>query len=121
MFSNAWLPQLFKAQGADVLNGLQIVPDPEFCRALDPDGEYEEVWNRYAFMVLEEAKPGSKPEFRTLNPSAYVLKIAPENPILRARGARFAVFPRPPQGVEVARMIQLAAFPAQKIWIYRLP
>lgn len=121
VFSNAWLPQLLKAQGVDVINGLQIVPDPLFCREMDPIGRYEEIWNRYAFMVLEEAPADHEPEFRTLNPSAYVLKVSSTDAVLRARGARFAVFSQPSQQAETSGMVLVTSFPANKLWIYRLP
>lgn len=119
-YSNTWLPQFFKALGADVINGLHIVPDPVFCREMDPTGKYEPVWNRYASAVFQQAEPGEKPEFRSLGPSAYILKVSPVDPALLARGARYAVFP---QSIDSGKMglRLLARFPESKIWIYQLP
>ena len=120
-YSNMLLPQFFKALGVDVINGLQIVPDPIFCRELDPMGRYVPVWNRYASVGFQQAELGEKPEFHSLSPSAYILKISPVDPALLARGARYAVFPRSLDSPGEMGLRLLASFPESKIWIYKLP
>jgi hypothetical protein len=119
-YSNAWLPQFFKAHGADVINGLHVVPDPIFCQEMDSMRRYEPVWNRYAFVVFEQADTGEKPEFRILNPFVYTLKISPLDSALLARGARYAVFPQSLDSPGKMGLRLLASFPESKIWIYQL-
>lgn len=120
VYSTAWLPQFFKAQGVEVVNGLQVVPHTHFCSELDPARRYEAIWNRYAFVVLENAQPTEPPEFRPMGPSAYILKVAPANPVLRALGTRYAVFSAAPEAPEKSGLTFAASFPANKIWIYKL-
>lgn len=119
-FSNAWLPQFLKAQGADVLNGLSIVPDLDLCRQLDPSRKYESIYNRYAFMILERGDDAQKPEFHPLNPSAYVVGLSATDPVLLSRGLRYVVVPRALNTGEATGMQLLASLPTNRIWIYRL-
>lgn len=121
VYSSAWLPQFFKTTGVDVINGLQIVPNSAFCRQLDAAGQYESVWNRYAFAVFQEIGPEEKREFRPFGPSAYILKVSPLDPVLRTWGARYAVFAERGDPEERGGMRLLASFPANKLWIYELP
>jgi hypothetical protein len=121
-YSNAWLPQFLKGQGVNVLNGLKVVPELDFTRQMDPNGEHEEIYNRYAFAIFQrpEIAPGA-PEFRPLNPSAYILNVSPVDPALLNRGARYAVFARKFELAEREGMQLLADFPKSHLWIYRLP
>jgi len=118
-YSNTWLPQFFKAHGADVINGLHVVPDPVLCHEMDPIGKYEPVWNRYAYAIFQQAGPDEKPEFCSMGPSAYILKVSPIDPVLLARGARYAVFPEK-LGAGMADLRLLASCPNSKIWIYEV-
>jgi hypothetical protein len=121
VYSTAWLPQFFKAQGVNVINGLQIVPDPALCHEVDPAGKNEMEWNRYAFAIFEPADPGEKPSFRPLGPAAYILRTSPGEPAFRGRNVRYAVFPRRLGSGEEDQMRLLVSFPENKIWIYKLP
>ena len=91
--SNRWavvgsfvLSQGLKAQGLDVITGSQITPTPEYSRVFDPTGRYEEVWNRYAHIVLE-SKPGlMRPQFTLVQPDMYVIRLDVCGPELDALG-----------------------------------
>jgi hypothetical protein len=121
VYSTAWLPQFFKAQGVDVINGLQIVPDPALCHELDPVGKYQMEWDRYAYAIFEPAGPGERPSFRSLGSAAYILRAFAGEPAFRTRGVRYAVFPRRLDSAEENKMHLLVSFPQSKIWIYKLP
>jgi hypothetical protein len=121
VYSTAWLPQFFKAQGVNVINGLQIVPDPVLCHETDPAGKYEMEWNRYAYAIFEPARPGEQPSFRSLGPAAYILRVSVVEPAFRAREVRYAVFPHRLGSSEEDKMRLLFSFPESKIWIYKLP
>lgn len=80
------LSQGLKAQGLDVVTGSQITPTPEYSRVFDPTGRYEEVWNRYAHIVLE-SKPGlMRPQFTLVQPDMYVIRLDVCGPELDALG-----------------------------------
>jgi len=120
-YSCAWLPQFLKAQGADVISGLAIVPDLPFCRALDPSRRFESIYNRYAltiFLVPDHATP---PEFALGSPAGYSLLVSPLHPVLRQRGVRYAVFPFKLMVAPEAGIRLLANFPENDVWVYKLP
>ncbi len=120
-YSCAWLPQFLKAQGADVLSGLAVVPDLPFCHALDPSRRFEPIYNRYALTIFLLPDHATPPEFALGSPAGYSLLVSPLHPALRERSVRYAVFPNkltvaPETGIRL-----LANFPENDVWIYKLP
>jgi hypothetical protein len=111
--------QFIRAQGADVLNGLQIVPDLAFCREVDPAGQYEEIYNRYSFMNLSLGE--GKRVFRTMSVVVYGLDISPVDPLLLRRGVRYAIFRDALVEPEQSGIRLIASLPTHEMWIYRLP
>lgn len=120
-YSNTWLPQFLKAQGVNVVNGLNIVPDPNLCREMDPNGNYESIWNRYGYAIFRQAGEDEKRRFESGGVSAYTLKISPVDPVLLARGVRYAVFPESLGTPNEYGMRLLASIPESHFWIYQLP
>ena len=118
VYSSASLAQFLKAQGADVINGLQYVPDLSFWRQLDPAGSFNEIYNRYAFSTFELAA-GTR-NFRLTSNVAYVVDVAPADPVLAARGVRFAVFPAQVNDADARGFQFVSSAPGGRLWIYRL-
>jgi hypothetical protein len=115
-YSSAQTAQFLKSQGADVVNGLNFVPDLKFCRALDPTGQFDSICNRYALSTFVMAR-GTK-EFRTQSPSIYAVDIYPIDPLLAARDVRYAVFPEAVQSPG-EKGLRLIAHPLNNpLWIY---
>ena len=52
------LPQFVLACGAPTVNSINYIPNYEMWEILDPNKEYEEVWNRYAHMVISLSDDG---------------------------------------------------------------
>jgi hypothetical protein len=120
-YGSASLPQFLKAQGADVISGLAIVPDLPFCHALDPSRRFESIYNRYAltiFLVPDHATP---PEFALGSPAGYSVLVSPLHPVLRQRGVRYAVFPDKLIVAPEAGIRLLTSFPKNDVWVYQLP
>ena len=120
-YSSVWLPQFLKAQGADVISGVAVIPDLPFCHALDPSRQFESIYNRYAlaiFLLPEHAIP---PEFALGSPAGYSVSVSMLDPALQQRGVRYAAFPdklivAPEAGIQL-----VASFPENQIWVYKLP
>jgi len=117
-YSSMYPAQFLKAQGADVINGLNYVPDLAFWRELDPAGKFDAIYNRYAFSAFVLGS-GSR-EFHLTPPVAYGVDVLPTDPLLSARRVRYAVFsdqvPEP-----AAKGLSLASNPAgARLWIYQL-
>ena len=90
----------------------------EFCRALDPTGQYESVYNRYALSGFIMAR-GTR-DFYAWSPWVYAIDVYPTDPLLALRGVRYAAFP---DEVKSARKkgLRLIAHPlGNLIWIYAI-
>ncbi len=118
VYSTTRPAQFLKAQGADVLSGLNYVPDLAFCRELDPAGKFETVYNRYAFSAFVLGT-GSR-EFRLTPPVAYGVDVLPADPLLARHGVRYAAFPDEVSdpGSKGLRLISNPS--GARLWIYQI-
>ena len=71
-----WNAQYLLANGVKVLNGVHTYPNFDWLKVVDPEGKYNEVYNRYAhiFLIL-----GDKTEFEIQTPDSYVATITYQN------------------------------------------
>lgn len=69
------LSQGLKSQGLEVITGSQMIPDLRMARLLDPESRFEEVWNRYAHVVMRSDPEREMPEYRLLSPDLYEIAI----------------------------------------------
>ena len=51
-------PSFLIANGAKVFNGLNVYPDFKKWEYIDPNDEYKEIWNRYAYIVTSLSDDG---------------------------------------------------------------
>jgi hypothetical protein len=116
-YSTAGAAQFLKAQGVEVINGLNYVPDVPFYRKFDATGAGEMSYNRYAFAVYTLGD-GDR-SFHLVPPVTFGLSVAPTDPLLAARGVRYATFP---QAVDhpAQHGLEFLARPAGNLWIYRI-
>lgn len=117
-YSSALPAQFLKAQGVDVVTGLDYVPDLAFWREFDPTGKFDSVYNRYGFSLF--VMDGGSREFLLVPPVAYRLNVSPTDPLLSQHGVRYATFPE-----EVsepgAKGLRLVANPSgTHFWIYQV-
>jgi hypothetical protein len=91
-------PEIVRAAGADVFNGVQWPPDLAALRELDPAGTYVQVWDRYAHV---EAVPGKLGSIRfTLDQTdEYTMAVSPLEPALSAAHVGFFVAPANMKGM----------------------
>lgn len=68
--------QYLIANGIKVLNGINEYPNYDWINILDPNHEYEEVWNRYAHILVEL---GDETKFKLMSPDLYVLNLTYDN------------------------------------------
>lgn len=110
-------PQMVKATGAPVLNGTKIVPDLPFLHELDPAHAFENVYNRYAWIICSMQIFPEEAQFTLLQAEFYTIQLPPGLPILRERGYRYYVF-REPWRDALFYDFSLAA-KTENLWIYR--
>ncbi len=66
--------------GARSINSTSTYPDLEKWSSIDPDGEYEEVYNRYAHAYIRLMKDSSPTEkFRLQSNDTFLLYLSPED------------------------------------------
>lgn len=78
--------QGLKAQGLEVITGSQMIPNRKMARLLDPQGKYEDVWNRYAHVVLRSDPGRVDPVYELRTPDMYVIGLDICGPALSALG-----------------------------------
>jgi hypothetical protein len=118
VYSRSSLAQFLKAQGIDVINGLQYVPDLALWHDFDPAGRYANIYNRYAFSTFELAA-GTR-TFSLLGNVAYAVDVVPSDPALATRGVRFAAFPNEVTDADTRGLKFVSSAPGGRLWIYRL-
>lgn len=64
--------QYLVANGVKVLNGINEYPNYDWINKLDSDYTYEEVWNRYAHIIVSL---GNEVKFELLTPDLYILTL----------------------------------------------
>lgn len=92
------LATFLKSSGMHVMNGIMYTPDLEFHRALDSQGEYEDIYNRYGNSVFMEAAEDRDPdvEYSLIFRDTYAVLIDPCSPKLEELGiTNFAFSYRP--------------------------
>lgn len=68
------LPQFVLACGAPTVNSINYIPNYDMWEILDPGKEYEEVWNRYAHMVIS-LSDDNESHYDLLGPDSIQLKL----------------------------------------------
>lgn len=111
--------QMVKATGAPVLNGTKIVPDLSFLRQLDPERKYENVYNRYAWIICAVQVFPEEVRFSLLQAEFYTIHLPPSLPILRDAGYRYYVFAGPWRDAFLYDFSAVANTPANNFVIYR--
>ena len=86
--------QLVMASGARVLNGLKSVPDLPALSRLDPAHTSRDIYNRYAFVVLDLPRSGeTTASFQLQGPDWYRAFVSPFDQTMRDRGSEICCFP----------------------------
>ena len=71
-----WSGQYLAANGVNILNGVNIYPNFDWLTIVDPEGKYNEVYNRYAHIgiILSD-----KTEFTLLTQDSYEVRLTYQN------------------------------------------
>ena len=91
-------PEIVRAAGADVFNGVRFPPEVATMRELDPTGAHAEVWNRFAHIQAVPGQPGAT-GFKLDYTDAYTMAVSPQEPALAAAHVGLFVVPTSMQGM----------------------
>lgn len=86
------LANLAVANGVHTLNALEVTPDLATWKKLDPNGRWEEIYNRYAFVSVNVVEQEAADVFTTVSPDSFTVHVTPAQ--LRKLGVNNVLSPR---------------------------
>ena len=108
----------FLLTGVPSLNATQVSPRFEVFEALDPDGTYREIYNRYAH-ILVSLKEDSGTAFELLNPDYFRLTLDAET-LYKTAGVRYVLSPNDLSAFSKNGVVFVPVFSENGLTIYRL-
>jgi len=91
-YDNVVMSNYMVANGAHLLNATQFSPQNELWSEFDPQGEYIDIYNRYAHIVLNQTESLTDVEIILNQGDVFTLKIHPCNSKLAELGVTHFVF-----------------------------
>lgn len=74
----ARLANLLVANGVKTFNALAVTPDLQGMKRLDPEGKWQHIYNRYAFISINIVDKPAKEPFKLTVSDAYTIDVTPE-------------------------------------------
>lgn len=93
-FGDNRIAQYALANNASIINGVHIYPQFDIWKVLDPQGQYIDIYNRYAHIGFEE-NIGNNSSIQLLLPDALVVNINPCDPKLKELGTKYILTTKP--------------------------
>lgn len=119
VYNSHYFAQLVKASGAPILNGTKVVPDLPFWYRLDPGGQHDWIYNRYANVGCELPRQGYEVSASLIHPDHYIWFLAPDLAVLQMAGYRYALFPSAWPGAASYGFSLFERIEPGNLWIYR--
>ncbi len=119
VYNSRYFAQLVKATGAPIFNGTKVVPDLPFLYRLDPRGNHDWIYNRYANIECELPHHGYQISAGLVYPDLYIWFFAPDLPILQKAGYRYALFPTAWPGAVSYGFSLCEKIQPGNLWVYR--
>ncbi len=104
-----YVTYLVTATGVNQLSGIKFIPDFKTMRTLDPTAKRDSAYNRYAHTVYTSYVNGTDSTI-ILNQfeDGYLVALDPCSPKLKKLNAKYFIFEKTPQPVEVRCMTRVA-------------
>ena len=101
-FGNQYISYMLSATGAKLMSGVKFVPNRQIMKVLDPQAKRDSAYNRYAHTVYQTYINGTDSVVIVNNfEDGYVVAMDPCSPKLQQLNAKYIVFDRQPQPVEI--------------------
>lgn len=107
-------------QGAPTINSTSTYPDMKRWKKLDETGQYEEIYNRYAHILVEITEPNVVPEAKFELPVADSFKVYLSLDELHDMGVRYVLTSRELNGFGDGTYDVTLRKQAQGYWIYEI-
>jgi hypothetical protein len=118
VFGDLKVAQGLRAQGQDVLNGIQYAPNHPIMAFFDPQAQHTATWNRYANMGMLLAPEGDAVKFELRAPDLFVMKIHPCHPAFDQAQIRFFAFANVGDPGEFACLKRVRSFASADVFFY---
>ncbi len=120
VYDNNLNSEFVMAMGADILSGVKIVPDLDFYKQIDPEGNDMAIYNRYGFAYFLMPPKKDLVLIRYIGFPTHVIAIHPTHPVFRARNVRYFVFGRSFAEPAKEGLKLVLALPQNGMWVYEL-
>lgn len=91
-YDELFLENYLQANGKTSLNGTYQVPVVEYWNQFDSDGKYENIYNRYAHVLVSNSEDEDQAMFVLSQPDLYYLMINPCNDLLHQMNINKFIF-----------------------------
>lgn len=120
VYGNRLLPNFFIATGAKVFDGAKYTPPLDDLKVLDPAGQYNNIYNRFAHLGMSDKKlKGQEVTFELVVADYYVIHIDPCSSKLKQLGITDLAFDEKPSDSILSCATPINAKPANLTWLYR--
>ena len=120
VYGNRLLPNFFIATGAKVFDGAKYTPPLDDLKVLDPAGQYNNIYNRFAHLGMSDKKlKGQEVTFDLVVADYYVIHIDPCSSKLKQLGITDLAFDEKPSDSILSCATPINAKPANLTWLYR--
>lgn len=92
VFGNWTIPNYILANGGKIYNGTFFYPDMSYMGKLDPENQFNSVYNRYSHIFFTQTDQNNPPEFNMMGLDAFSIIVNPCYPIFDELGINNFVF-----------------------------
>ena len=115
-YGNILFGNYLAANGAQVLNGTYYYPNLDFWHAFDPERKYENVYNRYAHVLISSTD--NNLEFELPQGDVVKMKISPCNTELQKLNVKYFLFTSEQDTTSCLTQIERVEYPNMTLYIY---
>ncbi|MBU2578434.1 hypothetical protein KKA69_06475 [Patescibacteria group bacterium] len=119
LYDNLILENYFAANGASAINGTYVAPNLEFWSKFDPKGEYQDIYNRYAHIILRSTSNEEEIRFELVQGDLFIVHINPCNEVLNKIGVSKFVFIEP-QDFHCLNFENKVIYPQMPLYTYTI-
>jgi hypothetical protein len=118
VFGDLKVAQGLRAQGQNVLNGIQYAPNHPVMAFFDPQAQHTATWNRYANMGMLLAPESDGVKFELRAPDLFVMNIHPCHPAFDLAQIRFFAFANVGDPGEFVCLKRVRSFASADVFFY---
>ena len=112
------IPELLKASGINVFNGMKYTPDLEKMEIVDPEKKYIDIYNRFACIEFQPQKDrGSDITFKLIYFDHYAMAIKPSSHKVEELDIKYILLTDTPDKTDFLHLYPLVYIPDNNIWI----